>query len=86
MTDTQKPACLRLLLDNGGILERSQGEAGRYVSFAKRIAVGQLSSQLQSKQVDEIASVYQRLSENAMPQPKRAVTAPVRTRLHASIL
>jgi hypothetical protein len=71
-------ASLRLLLDNGGTIERQPGEPARYLSFAQRTALGQLSPQQQSKQVEEIASVYQRLSENAMPQLKRTVAASVR--------
>ena len=80
MTEAQKPACLRLLLDNGGAIERHEGEPGRYLSFAQRIALGQLSAQQQIKQVEEMASIYQRLSENAAPQPRRA--APVRRTPH----
>lgn len=79
MAETQKAPCLRLLLDNGGAIERQQGEPAQYLSFAKRIALGHLSSQEQGKHVDDIAIIYQRLSENAMPQAKRAVAAPVRT-------
>ena len=79
MTESQQYACLRLLLDNGGAIERHEGEPGRYLSFAQRIALGQLSAQQQSTQVEEMSSVYRRLSENVPPQPKRAATAQVRS-------
>lgn len=88
MSDTQKSGRLRLLLDNGGMLERRHepgrhGELDQHISFAQRIALGELSFQQQSKQLDEIASVYNRVyqqSENEMPRPKRVV-APVRSTL-----
>ena len=85
MTETQKPVCLRLLLDNGGTIERQEGEPARYLSFAQRITLGRLSPQQQTKQVEEIASVYQRLSENAAPQPKRPAAAPVCSSLHTYV-
>jgi hypothetical protein len=81
MADTQKPAAIRLLLDNGGCIHGTRGDSGTsasYLSFAKRIELGQLSTVEQNKQLDEVATFFQRLSESAMPQPARPAPAPVR--------
>eukprot|EP00892_Ulva_mutabilis_P005175 jgi/Ulvmu1/3029/UM015_0069.1 len=71
MADTKQPVSISLRLDNGDCIRASVGDrdrSARYVSITQRIELGQLSAEEQSKQLDEIAHIYQRLSDCAGAQ------------------
>lgn len=71
MADTNLPVSLSLRLDNGDCISASVGDrdrTARYVSITQRIELGQLSAEEQSKQLDDIARIYQRLSACAGAQ------------------
>ena len=65
MADTNQPVSISLRLDNGDCIRASVGDrdrTARYVSITRRIELGQLSAEEQTKQLDDIAHIYQRLT------------------------
>lgn len=71
MADTKQPVSISLRLDNGDCISASVGDrdrTARYVSITRRIELGQLSAEEQTKQLDDIAQIYQRLSACAGAQ------------------
>jgi hypothetical protein len=75
MTDTKRPVHICLRLDNGDTIEAKLGDperSARFVGFRQRIEQGQLSTEEQNKQLEEIARIYQRLSEPVASQKKKS--------------